>query len=199
MMVLALTGSIGMGKSTVGRFFREAGVPVWDADEAVHRLYGPGAAGTEAIAALAPEAVVAEGVDRGRLREAILEDPDLLKRIEGVIHPLVSEDRDRFLAEARARGEDIVLCDIPLLFETGIAEQFDRVIVVSAPPEVQRRRVLARGGMTERAFEAILAKQTPDAEKRTRADHVIDTSGAFSETRRQVEAILDELRETGDA
>jgi dephospho-CoA kinase len=199
MMVLALTGSIGMGKSTVGRFFREARVPVWDADEAVHRLYGPGAAGTEAIAALAPEAVVAEGVDRGRLREAILEDPDLLKRIEGVIHPLVSEDRDRFLAEARARGEDIVLCDIPLLFETGIAEQFDRVIVVSAPPEVQRRRVLARGGMTERAFEAILAKQTPDAEKRTRADHVIDTSGAFSETRRQVEAILDELRETGDA
>jgi dephospho-CoA kinase len=188
-----------MGKSTVGRFFREARVPVWDADEAVHRLYGPGAAGTEAIAALAPEAVVAEGVDRGRLREAILEDPDLLKRIEGVIHPLVSEDRDRFLAEARARGEDIVLCDIPLLFETGIAEQFDRVIVVSAPPEVQRRRVLARGGMTERAFEAILAKQTPDAEKRTRADHVIDTSGAFSETRRQVEAILDELRETGDA
>lgn len=187
---LALTGSIGMGKSTAAAHFREEGVPVWDADEAVHRLYGPGGAGARAIAALVPAAVGPDGVDRGRLRAALLAEPALLPRIEAAIHPLVAADREAFLAAARAAGARVVLCDIPLLFETGAAAAFDRVIVVSAPPDLQRARVLARPGMTEAALDAILARQMPDAEKRARADHVIDSSGSLEDGRAQVRAIL---------
>ncbi len=190
MIRLGLTGSIGMGKSTVTGMFAEHGVPVWDADAAVHALYGPGAAGTDAVAALAPAAVGPGGVDRAALRRAILDDPGLLARVEAAVHPLVTADRAAFLARAEAEGAGVALCDVPLLYETGAEAEFDRVVVVSAPAAVQRRRVLARPGMTEAAFERILARQTPDAEKRARADHVIDTSGPFEATRAQVAAVL---------
>ncbi len=190
MITVGLTGSIGMGKSTALAMFGELGVPVWSADEAVHRLYSGGDAGAEAIRALAPEAVGPAGVDRQRLRAAILADPDLLGRVEAVIHPLVAADRDAFLERARADGAALAVCDIPLLFETGAESWLDRVVVVSAPAEVQRRRVLARAGMSDAALDAILARQLPDAEKRARADHVIDTAGPKPATREQVRRLV---------
>jgi len=194
MTVLGLTGSIGMGKSTTLAMFASLGVPVWDADAAVHRLYGPGGAGAAAIGALVPDAVGPDGVDRARLRAAVLADPSLLPRIEAVIHPLVAADRDTFLAKARAAGAAVAVCDIPLLFETGAESWLDKVAVVSAPAKVQRERVLRRPGMTVEALEALLAKQMPDAEKRARADYVIDTGRSKKYARAQVEAILAELR-----
>ena len=193
MIVLGLTGSIGMGKSTTAKMFEARGVPVWDADGAVHRLYGPGGAGAEAIAALAPEAVGAGGVDRNKLRRAVLDDQTLLKRIEAAVHPLVAEDRTAFLAAARARGATMALCDIPLLFETGADRWLDKVIVVTAPADVQRARVLQRSGMTEATFETILAKQTPDLEKRARADYIIDTGQGLARAENRVDEILAEL------
>jgi len=193
--VLGLTGSIGMGKSTTLAMFASFGVPVWDADAAVHRLYGPGGAGTGAIGALVPEAVGPDGVDRARLRAAVLADPGLLPRIEAVIHPLVAADRDAFLGAARAAGAEVAVCDIPLLFETGAESWLDKVAVVSAPAKVQRERVLRHPGMTVDALDALLAKQTPDAEKRARADYVIDTGRSKKHARVQVEAILAELRQ----
>lgn len=199
MIVLGLTGSIGMGKSTTARMFADLGVPVWDADAAVHRLYGPGGDGGRALAPLVPDAVSVAGVDRARLRAAILADPGLLSRVEAVIHPLVTADRARFLDAERARGTPLVLCDIPLLYETGAERQVDKVAVVSAPAEVQRDRVLARPGMTDSAFATILAKQVADAEKRARADFVIDTGRGLDPVRRQVAAIVAELREDADA
>lgn len=188
---LALTGSIGMGKSTVSKMFAACGAAVWDADAAVHRLYGPGGAGVEPIRRLAPGAVRGGAVDRAALRALVLADPALLKRVEAAIHPLVGDDRAEAIAAAEAAGAPVIVLDIPLLFETGGAAGYDAVIVVSAPAAAQRERVLARPGMTEAAFEGILAKQTPDAEKRARADFVVDTGGALDETRRQVEAIMD--------
>ncbi|MFN3613550.1 MAG: dephospho-CoA kinase, partial [Rubrimonas sp.] len=144
----------------------------------------------EAIAALVPEAVGPDGVDRGMLRAAILADPGLLPRIEAVVHPLVSADREAFLVAAEASGARVAVCDIPLLFETGAEGRFDAVVVVSAPAEIQRARVLARPGMTEPAFEAILARQIPDAEKRARATHVIDTGGSIEALRAQAAALM---------
>ncbi|MBY8976417.1 dephospho-CoA kinase [Rhodobacteraceae bacterium NNCM2] len=193
MIVLGLTGSIGMGKSTTAAMFREAGVPVWDADATVHGLYGPGGAGSRAIAELAADAVDENGVDRGKLRAAVLADPGLLERIEAVIHPLVAADRNAFIAAAEADGAAIALCDIPLLYETGADEWLDQVVVVTAPAEVQRARVFERPGMTEEAFQAILAKQTPDAEKRERADFIIDTSKGMDHARARVAEILEAL------
>lgn len=193
MIVLGLTGSIGMGKSTTAKMFAAQGVPVWDADGAVHRLYGPGGAGAAAIAALAPEAVGPEGVDRAKLRAAVLADPALLKRVEAVVHPLVAEDRAAFLDTQRGAGALMALCDIPLLFETGADAWLDKVIVVTAPADVQRARVLDRPGMTEATFEAILAKQTPDAEKRARADFIIDTSAGMAAAEARVGEILRDL------
>ena len=195
---LALTGSIGMGKSTTAAMFAEEGVPVWDADAAVARLYGPGGAAVEKIAALAP-GCVADGpdgrfVDRAALRRAVTEDPALIAKLEAVVHPLVGEHRARFLERTRAAGADIALCDIPLLFETGGDAAFDSVIVVTAPPDVQRRRVLARPGMTEETFRTIMAKQMPDAEKRARADFVIDTGAGMDAARARVREILAALR-----
>jgi dephospho-CoA kinase len=195
MKTIALTGSIGMGKSTTARLFAEEGAAVWDADAAVHRLYAAGGAGAEAVARLAPQAVGPEGVDRAALRAAVLADPDLLPRIEAAVHPLVAADRKAFLARARAEGARAAVCDIPLLFETGAADRFDAVVVVSVPPEVQRARVLARPGMTPEAFEAMLARQTPDAEKRARADVVIDAGGGVEDARAQVRAALTRLTE----
>jgi len=190
MIVLGLTGSIGMGKTTTAAMFADLGIPVWEADAAVHRLYGPGARGSAAISELAPEAVSEVGVDRLALRAAIMADPDLLPRIEAVIHPLVAADRAEFLAEQRKHGAKLAICDIPLLFETGAENQFDKVAAVTAPAEIQRERVLARPGMTAEAFDALLAKQMPDAEKRARADFVIDTGQGLEPARKQVAEII---------
>ena len=193
MIKLGLTGSIGMGKSTTAQMFRDAGIPVWDADATVHALYGPGAAGSEALRAVAPDAVTDEGVDRAKLRAAIIADPSLLKKVEAAIHPLVGEDRNAFLHQAWRDGDRIVLCDIPLLFEGGNEQNMDKVVVVTAPADVQRERVLARPGMTEEAFQAILSKQVPDAIKREKADYLIDTSLGMDHARRRVAEIIEEL------
>ena len=190
MIVVGLTGSIGMGKSAALAAFADLGLPVWDADAAVHRLYGPGGAGVEPVRALAPDAAGPDGIDRARLRAATLAEPALLARIEAAIHPLVAADRDAFLDRARASGAALAVCDIPLLYETRADAWLDQVVVVSAPAEIQRARVLARPGMTAEAYEAILARQTPDAEKRARADHIIDTGGSKDHARAQVAAIL---------
>ena len=199
MLLVALTGSIGMGKSTTAKMFADAGVPVWDADAAVHLLYGPGGAGSVAIKSLIPQAVTDEGVNRDILRAAIIEDPALLKQVEALIHPLVGDSRREFLDQARGRGDAIAVCDIPLLFETGGEKAFEKIVVVSAPADVQRERVLSRPGMTEEAFLTILAKQVPDAEKRARADYIVDTSLGMDAARDQVKAIIEDLKAMADA
>lgn len=173
--ILGLTGSIGMGKTTTAQMFRDAGLPVWDADAAVHRLYSAGAEGARAIARLCPRAVGPQGVNRDALKAAIAAEPALLPRIEAAIHPLVAADRARFIARAAAEGHDIIVLDVPLLFETGLDAQVDASVVVSAPLDVQRERVLARPGMTEATLTQLLARQLPDAEKRARATHLIET------------------------
>jgi len=188
---LGLTGSIGMGKSTTARLFAEAGCAVWDADAAVHRLYARGGAGVAPVAAAFPGAVVDGAVDRGRLREIIAGDPAALERIEAIIHPLVARDRARFVA---AQDADVTVLDIPLLYETGGEDSLDAVAVVSVAPEVQRARVLSRDTMTEADFERILARQVPDAEKRARADFVIETD-TMDHARAQVREILAQIRE----
>lgn len=190
--VLGLTGSIGMGKSATAAMFSARGVPVHDSDAAVHALYGPGGAAARAIGDAFPGTLTAEGgVDRPALREAVLGDAEKLRRLEGIVHPLVGAEARAFLA--RHRQAPLVVLDIPLLFETGGQARCDAVLVVTAPPEVQRARVLARPGMTEAALAAILAKQMPDAEKRARADHVIDTSRGFAAAEAEVEALIARL------
>ncbi len=189
---LGLTGSVGMGKSTTAGLFAEAGVPVWDADAAVHRLYAAGGAAVRPIAALLPEAVTAGAVRRDVLRAAVTRDPRLLDRIEAAVHPLVAADREAFLAEHAAA--DLVLLDIPLLFETGAERIVDGVVVVSAPAEVQRQRVLARPGMDEAMLVHILSRQLPDAEKRARADFIIDTGQGIDVARAAVAALLGRIR-----
>jgi dephospho-CoA kinase len=188
MIVLGLTGSIGMGKSATARMFSEAGVPVHDSDEAVHRLYAGKAA--PLIEAAFPGVVVDGVVDRTRLAARVLADPTALKAVEAIVHPLVRADADAFVARHRSAGAALVVLDIPLLFETGGRGRVDKVAVVSAPAAVQRKRVLARPGMTAEKFEAILARQVPDAEKRRQADFVIDTSRGFDVTRAAVERIV---------
>ena len=188
--VLGLTGSIGMGKSTTAKMFAEEGIPVWDADAAVHRLYAPGGAAVQPMRRICPDAVGEGGVDRGALREEIRTVPDLLQRIEQVVHPLVAEDRARFLDGV---DSDIAVVDIPLLFETGGESDVDAVVVVTVPEKVQRQRVLSRPGMTDDAFRTILAKQMPDAEKRTRADYVIETL-TLDGARRQVRDVIADIR-----
>ena len=189
---LGLTGSVGMGKSTTAGFFAEAGVPVWDADAAVHRLYAAGGAGAGALADLMPGLDPAAAVDRDRLRAAVAADPSLLARIEARIHPLVAADRAAFLAANAAA--DVVLLDVPLLFETGGERDMDAVLVVTAPPEVQRARVLARPGMSEAMLDRILARQMPDAEKRARADFVIATDKGLDAARADVLDVLAKIR-----
>jgi len=192
MIILGLTGSIGMGKTTAANMFEDAGVPIYSADEAVHRLYSGSAA--LLIEAAFPGTVVDGTVDRQKLSAAVVGKPEALKNLESIIHPLVREEETAFLEKARADGAGIALIDIPLLFETGADKRVDKVAVVSVPVEIQRERVLSRAGMTEAKFEAILARQMPDAEKRARADFVIDSSGDFEETRAQIKAIIAELR-----
>ena len=188
MFILGLTGSVGMGKSTTARFFAEEGVPVHDADAVVHRLYEGEA--VPAIEAAFPGTTLNGKVDRAKLGARVLGESAALARLEKIVHPLVREAERRLLAEARARGEKVVVLDIPLLFETGGDRRVDAVVVVSAPPDVQRARVLERRGMTTDKLAAILAKQMPDAEKRRRADFIVDTSQGFEAARRQVRAIL---------
>jgi dephospho-CoA kinase len=187
--VLCLTGSLGMGKTTAARFFAEAGVPVHDSDAAVHALYEGELA--PAIEHAFPGSTSDGKVDRTKLAPMVLNDSAALARLEAIVHPVVSRLREKFLAEAQAAGAPVVIFDIPLLFETCADRSCDAVVVVSAPPEVQRRRALERLGMTEEKFAAILAKQTPDAEKRRRADFIVDSSGDFDNTRAQVRDILD--------
>lgn len=187
---LGLTGSIGMGKSTTAGFFRVAGIPVWDADAAVHRLYAPGGAAVAPIAALCPRALVDGGIDRAALKGWIAAEPDALTRIERVVHPLVAADRAEFIAQA---SSDIVVLDIPLLFETGAEGTMDATLVVTAPPELQRARVLARPGMTEVQFQTILSRQMPDREKRARATHIIETLSLDS-VRVAVDALIAYIR-----
>lgn len=176
--VLGLTGSIGMGKSATAAMFRALGVPVHDADAAVHALYGPGGAAAQAIGREFPGVLDREGgVDRAALRAAVLNAPERMARLEALVHPLVRASSEQFLADNA--GAPLVVLDIPLLYETKGEGRCDAVAVVSAPAAVQRERVLARPGMTEAAFAAILAKQMPDAEKRARADYVIDTGSGF--------------------
>jgi dephospho-CoA kinase len=188
MFILGLTGSLGMGKSTTARFFAEEGVPVHDADAVVHRLYDGEAA--PAIEAAFPGTTAGGKVDRTRLAARALGDGAALARLEAIVHPLVQDAERRLIAEAKARGEKVAVLDIPLLFESGADQRVDAVVVVSAPPEVQRARVLERPSMTVEKLEAILARQMPDAEKRARADFVVDTSQGFDAARAQVRAIL---------
>ena len=190
--VLGLTGSIGMGKSTTASMFVAEGVPVWDADAAVHRLYAPGQPGALAIAPLFPAAIAADGgVDRPRLRAVLLADPAALNRLNAAIHPLVAQDRAQFLAGHA--GSDIVVLDVPLLYEGGLASACDAVVVASAPPKVQRARVLDRG-MSEADLALILSRQMPDAEKRARADYIIPTT-ALEPARLAVKTVLADIRQ----
>lgn len=186
MKIVALTGSIGMGKSTTSAMFKDLDVPIWDADAAVHRLYRAGGAAVAPLQALIPEAIGPDGVDRAVLTSKILQDPALLKQIEAIVHPLVGKDRADFLADARSAGAPLVMVDVPLLFETGGEAYVDAVIVVSCPPDMQRARVLARPSMTEEKFESILARQTPDDVKRAKSDFVIDTGLGLDAAREQV-------------
>jgi dephospho-CoA kinase len=188
MMTLAITGSIGMGKSTVAAMFVEAGIPTFDADATVRKLQGPGGRLVPQIESRFPGTTRDGAVDREALSSAVLGDPDELAALEAIVHPAVHHERTRFIVE---NGDaPALLFDIPLLFETGGDAAFDKVIVVSAPPETQRERVMGRPGMTVEKFDQILARQMPDAEKRERADFLVDTSGDLDETRAQVRAIL---------
>ncbi|WP_370160974.1 dephospho-CoA kinase [Limimaricola soesokkakensis] len=187
---LGLTGSIGMGKSTTARMFADEGLPVWDADAAVHRLYGRGGAAVAPIGAAFPDAVIDGAVSRPALKEIIAADPEALPRIEAIVHPLVQADREAFVA---AQLADIVVLDVPLLYETGGAAEMDAVVVVSAPAETQAARVLARPGMTRPQFKAILARQMPDVEKRAKADYLIETT-SLEAARQGVREVIARIR-----
>jgi dephospho-CoA kinase len=189
--ILGLTGSIGMGKSAVAAMFQGLGIPVFDADAAVHELQGPGGALLPAIEAAFPGTTGPQGVDRGKLGAAVFGDAEALRRLEAIVHPAVGAMRKEFLA--RNADKALIVFDIPLLFEKGGWEQVDAVVVVSAPASAQRERVLARPGMSEEKFEHILKLQVPDAEKRARADYVIDTGVSLAETRHAVQRLVHRL------
>ncbi|WP_367716940.1 dephospho-CoA kinase [Nitratireductor sp. GISD-1A_MAKvit] len=190
-LVLGLTGSIGMGKSTTGRMFEELGVPVHDSDAAVHRLYSGSAA--PLIEARFPGTVVEGVVNRERLAKAVVGQPEAFRALEKIVHPLVRRDADAFVEKHREMATPVIVLDIPLLFETDGEDRVDRIVVVTAPAEEQRRRVLARPGMTEKKFAAILSRQVPDAEKRRRADFIIDTGKGMDAARQAVKEIIAQL------
>jgi len=190
MILLGLTGSIGLGKSTTTAMFADLGAVVWNADDAVHRLYAQGGAAVEPVGAAFPGVVVDGAVDRVRLAEALGRDDTAFRRLEAIVHPLVAQGRAGDLAAARAMGVRLAVLDIPLLFETGGDAHVDAVVVVTADPEIQAERVLARPGMTRDRFEAILARQLPDADKRARADFVIDTGHGLEPARAEVAAVV---------
>jgi dephospho-CoA kinase len=188
MFILGLTGSIGMGKSTTAAFFREAGVPVLDSDAVVHRLYeGEAVAPVEAAF---PGVTVDGRIDRGKLSAKLVGNPEAIAKLEAIVHPLVRATTQRFLDEQAARGARVIVLDIPLLFETGGEKRVDAVVVVSAPADVQRRRVLSRAGMTAERLDMLLARQMSDADKRARAHFVVDSSRSFDSARAQVRGIL---------
>ena len=189
MKIIGLTGSIGMGKSTTAAMFREAGIPVYDADAEVHKAYDVGGAAVEPVGAAFPGVVKDGKVDREELRKRVLGNPEALKVLNGIVHPIVGRARAAVFEEAEAAGADMVILDVPLIFEN-----MHKVIVVSAPAEMQRTRVLAREGMTPERLDAILAQQTPDAEKRARADYVVDTGNGLDVARAQVTKIIEDLR-----
>jgi dephospho-CoA kinase len=186
--MLCLTGSLGMGKSTVAKFFAEEGIPVHDSDAAVHALYEGEA--VPLIEAAFPGSVTGGKVDRAKLAGMVLNDNAALARLETIVHPLVTASRERFLTDAQAKGVPVVVLDVPLLFETIAESRCDAVVVVSAPPDLQRQRALQRPGMTDEKFAALIAKQMPDAEKRRRADFIVDSSKDFEHTRAQIREIL---------
>lgn len=192
---IGLTGSIGMGKSTTAALFAEEGCPVWDADAAVHRLYQKGGAAVEPMGAVFPDAIEDGAVSRQKLKDILREHPDALADIERIVHPLVAQDRQRFLKNAPS---EIVVLDIPLLFETGADQSMDATVCVSVEPETQKDRVLARNTMTEEEFYRILSKQMPDSEKRRRADYVIETT-TLDDARNQVRTVLGKIRERMNA
>ena len=197
MIVLGLTGSIGMGKTTTAGMFADEGARVHDADAAVHRLYAKGGEAVAPVAAAFPGVVKAGAVDRAALAAWIAGDPDALGRLEAIVHPLVARLRDDFIARARAEKAPVVVLDVPLLFEIGQQAGVDAVVVVTASPEVQRRRVLGRPGMTPERLVALMERQIPDAEKRARADFLIDTGEGLDAARDQVRRILAEVRAPG--
>ena len=192
MIVVGLTGSIGMGKSTTAALFREAGVPVQDADRVVAELYARDGAAVGPVGEAFAGVVTDGAVDRAALSKRVLGDPQALARLEAIVHPLVRAERERFLEQAG--GAEVVVFDVPLLLETGVDRDVDALVVVSAPEAVQRERVLGRSGMTADKFAQILARQTPDAEKRARADFVIDTGRGIEAAREQVRAVLEKVR-----
>jgi dephospho-CoA kinase len=191
MLILGLTGSIGMGKSTTAKLFAEAGVPIYDADATVHRIYQDEAA--PAIETAFPGTTVDGKVDRAKLSARVLHDPAAIKRLEQIVHPMLGASRQKFLDDAEASGASVVVMDIPLLFETGGEKRVDAVVVVTTSPEAQRERIIARGTMTSEALDAILARQLPDAEKRRRADFVVDTSHGLDPVRERIRDILQQV------
>ena len=191
MLIVGLTGSIGMGKSTTAKLFAEAGVPVYDADAAVHKLYEGEAA--PAIETAFPGTTSDGRVDRKKLSARVVHDPAAIKQLEQIVHPMLGASRQKFLDDAEASGARVVLMDIPLLFETGGEKRVDAVVVVTTSPETQRERIMARGTMTQEALDSILARQMPDAEKRKRADFVVDTSDGLDPVRAQIKDILAEV------
>jgi dephospho-CoA kinase len=190
MIILGLTGSIGMGKSTTAKLFAEAGVPVYDADAIVHTIYEGEA--VPAIEAAFPGTTADGKVDRSRLSAQVVQDPAAIRRLEQIVHPMLGASRQRFLDDAEQSGAPVAVVDVPLLFETGGEKRVDAVVVVTTTPEIQRQRVLARDNMTGEKLEAILARQLPDAEKRKRADFVVDTSHGLDQVRARIRDILDE-------
>jgi dephospho-CoA kinase len=191
MRILGLTGSIGMGKSTTAKLFAEAGVPVYDADAAVHQIYEGEAA--PAIEAAFPGTTIDGKVDRARLSAQVLHNPAAIKRLEQIVHPMLGASRQKFLDDAERSGAAVAVVDVPLLFETGGEKRVDAVVVVTTTPEVQRKRILARDNMTDEKLDAILARQLPDAEKRKRADFVVDTSHGLDPVRARIQDILAEV------
>ena len=191
MLILGLTGSIGMGKSTTAKLFAEAGVPVYDADAAVHQLYQGEAA--PLIEAAFPGTTAGGKVDRAKLSERVVHDPAAIRQLESIVHPMLGASRQKFFEDAEAAGAPVAVVDVPLLFETGGEKRVDAVVVVTTSPELQRERVLARGTMDEEKFNSILARQMPDAEKRKRADFVVDTSHGLEPVRAQITHILAEV------
>ncbi len=194
MIIIGLTGSIAMGKSETARMFRSLGVPVFDADEVVHNLYARNGAAVESVGSLFPSAIEDGAVNRTKLGQLVLNDAKALKALENLVHPLVQSERQRFIHQAQDGGETVVVLDIPLLFETKAEDQVDKIVVVSAPKEIQRERALQRPGMTEEKFEAILQKQVPDHEKRAKADFIVDSSKGLAAAEAQVVDIVETLR-----
>ena len=190
MIILGLTGSIGMGKSTTAKLFEEAGVPVYDADAAVHKIYEGEAA--PAIEAAFPGTTVNGKVDRNKLSAKVVHDPAAMKRLEQIVHPMLGASRQKFLHDAERSGAPVAVVDVPLLFETGGEKRVDAVVVVTTTPEIQRQRILERDNMTGEKLDAILTRQLPDAEKRKRADFVVDTSGGLDPVRARIRDIVDQ-------